>query len=143
MCVKLHPNPFSRFCLATWFDKYQTRGCNMSIRLHFSESHLNFSLTILVTLVKNKKINLIKGLKQWNQDTKVDGMWIRWGIIVGQWNFISQTLSMKKSLLGIILWKNGKGIIQNNHDIISVIDIKYIYNVDLIYNSIFCTFMKK
>ena len=64
-------SPESKKIVKTLLDNFHKLGCNMSVKVHFLHSHLEYFLENLGALSKMK--GFTKTLKSWTRDTKVDG----------------------------------------------------------------------
>jgi hypothetical protein len=63
---------------------YKAMGCNMSLKIHFLESHLDFSPQIIAAaLVTNTVKDFIETLWLWKSGTKASGPQLRWQTIAG------------------------------------------------------------
>ena len=57
----------------TLLDNFHKLGCNMSVKVHFLHSHLEYFPENLGALSEEQVKGFAKTLKSWRRDTKVDG----------------------------------------------------------------------
>jgi hypothetical protein len=62
---------------------YKSVGCNKSLKIHFLESHLNFSQKISANSVTNTVEDFTKTLCLWKRGTKGSGPQVCWQTIAG------------------------------------------------------------
>jgi len=53
-------------------SSYQKLGCNMSMKIHFQSSHLDFRRTVVLLVTSTVKVST-RTLQQWRADTKGNG----------------------------------------------------------------------
>ena len=66
-------------------QSYQKLGCNMSLKIHFLHSHLDFSQRIVVQWMVNTEDVSIKTFLQWRRDIKWNGTGLCSPTTVGLW----------------------------------------------------------
>jgi len=64
---------------------YKAMGCNMSLKIHFLESHLDFSQKISVKSVTKAVKDFTKTFWLWKSGTKSSGPQVCWQTITGHW----------------------------------------------------------
>ena len=62
---------------------YKAMGCNMSLKIHFLESHFNFSQKISAKSLTNKVKDFTKTFWLWKSGTKASGPQVCWQTIAG------------------------------------------------------------
>jgi hypothetical protein len=62
---------------------YQAVGCNMSLKVHFLDSHLDFIPQNLGTVSDDKESNFTRIFPPWKSDTKASELPVCWLIIAG------------------------------------------------------------
>ena len=70
-------------------QSYQKLGCNMSLKLHFLHSHLDFSQRIVVQWMMNTENVSIKTFLQWKRDIKGNGTGLCSPTTAGLWQVMS------------------------------------------------------
>jgi len=66
-------------------QSYQKLGCNMSLKIHFLHSHLDFSRRIVVQWMMNMENVSIKTFLQWRRDIKGNGSGLCSRTTAGLW----------------------------------------------------------
>jgi len=70
-------------------QSYQKLGCNMSLKIHFLHSHLDFSQRIVVQWMMNMENVSIKTFLQWRRDIKGNGPGLCSPTTAGLWQGMS------------------------------------------------------
>jgi len=70
-------------------QSYQNLGCNMSLKIHFLHSHLDFSQRTVLQRVMNTENVSIKTFLHWRRDIKGNGTVLCSSTAVGLWQGLS------------------------------------------------------
>ena len=66
-------SPEYKEIVKTLLDNFHKLDCNMSVKVHFLHSHLEYFPENLGALVRSKVRGFTRTVKSWRRDTKVDG----------------------------------------------------------------------
>ena len=69
-------------------QSYQKSGCNMSLKIHFLHSHLDFFQTIVVQWMMNTENVSVKTFLQWRRDIKGNGTGLCSPTTAGLWQMM-------------------------------------------------------